>query len=74
VEATRQEAQVAQGATHDLYERPIVAADKKAQVDALVTFDRKHLLQPSVAAYIGALVCRPDEALRRVRAQLKEDQ
>jgi len=46
----------------------VLAAAKKAQVDALVTFDRKHLLgKPGVAKYIKAKVIPPDEAIRLLR-------
>jgi predicted nucleic acid-binding protein len=69
VEATRKEAAAAEGATPDVFDTPIVAAAKKAKVDALVTFDRKHLIRPSVADYIGAAVATPDQVLKRVRAE-----
>ncbi len=71
VEATSKEATAAEGFTADVFDAPIVAAAKKARADALVTFDRKHLITQPVADYIGGLVCRPNEALRRVREELK---
>jgi len=43
---------------------PIVAAAKRAKVDLLVTFDRKHLLsKPEVAKYGRAVVVTPQEAV-----------
>ena len=43
---------------------PIVAAAKRAKVDLLVTFDRKHLLgKPEVAKYVRAAVVTPQEAI-----------
>ena len=48
----------------------VLAAAKKAKVDALVTFDRKHLLgKPGVAKYIKAKVVPPDEAIRLLRGK-----
>jgi predicted nucleic acid-binding protein len=42
----------------------IVAAARKARVDALVTFDAKHLLDnPVVTSYVWAPVVRPREAV-----------
>jgi len=47
---------------------PIVAAAHKARVQALVTFDEKHLLRnPSLASYIRAPVIRPQQAVEMVR-------
>ena len=51
----------------DVDDAPIVAAAKKAKVDALVTFNDKHLITQPVAEYIGALVGRPGEVLRWIR-------
>ena len=49
---------------------PVVAAAKKARVDALVTYDRKYLLgKPEVAKYIRAKVITPDEAVRLLRGK-----
>jgi len=43
---------------------PIVAAARKARVDALVTLDEKHLLNnPALPAYIRAPLIRPAEAV-----------
>ena len=42
----------------------IIAAARKAKVDALVTFDAKHLLNnPAVVSYIRAPVLRPQATL-----------
>ena len=47
---------------------PIVAAARKARVDALVTFDAKHLLNnPAVASYIRAFVLRPQESVELLK-------
>jgi predicted nucleic acid-binding protein len=47
----------------------IIAAARKAKVDALVTFDAKHLLGNAAAArYIRAPILRPDEALEMLKA------
>ena len=46
----------------------IVAAARKAKVDALVTFDARHLLNnPVVASYIRAPVVRPQEAVEMLK-------
>jgi predicted nucleic acid-binding protein len=48
-----------------LKDAPIVAAARKARVEALVTYDRKHLLgKPEVAQYIRAQVVTPEGALK----------
>ena len=53
-----------------LKDAPIVAAAKKANVDALVTYDRKHLLgKPAVAKYLGALVLTPEDAIKLLQSQ-----
>ena len=47
---------------------PIVAAARKARVDALVTFDAKHLLNnPAVTSYIQAPVIRPQESVELLK-------
>jgi predicted nucleic acid-binding protein len=47
---------------------PIVAAAKKAKIDYLVTFDKKHLLrQTGLAIYIGAEIVTPKEVLVLLR-------
>jgi predicted nucleic acid-binding protein len=51
-----------------LKDAPIVAAARKAKVDALVTYDRKHLLgKPEIAKYIGAVVVTPEDAVKALR-------
>ena len=45
----------------------IIAGAKKAKVNALVSFDRKHLHTKTVANYIGAPVVTAGEALQMVR-------
>jgi predicted nucleic acid-binding protein len=52
-----------------LKDAPIVAAARKAKVEALVTYDRKHLLgKPEVAKYIGAKVVTPEEAVKLLQS------
>ena len=52
---------------------PIVAAARKARVDALVTFDAKHLLNnPAVASYIRAPVIRPQESVELLKKDKTE--
>lgn len=46
---------------------PILAAAKKARVDALVSFDRKHLHTQSVEGYIGAPIITAGDALIMLR-------
>ena len=51
-----------------LKDAPIVAAARRARVDALVTFDQKHLLgRAAVAKYVRAPVLTPKAALARLR-------
>jgi predicted nucleic acid-binding protein len=53
-----------------LKDAPIVAAARKAKVEALVTYDRKHLLgKPEVAKYIRAQVITPEGALELIENQ-----
>jgi predicted nucleic acid-binding protein len=47
---------------------PIVAAAQVAKVDALLTFDKKHLLQPEVAKRSGLTIVTPGTFLQRWRA------
>ena len=68
VNPTRAEVIDALPTTPDADDAPIVAAARKAEVDALVTFDRRHLIRPAVAEYLGAVVATPDQILRQVRA------
>ena len=57
--------QVIAAAKHSaLKDAPIVAAAKRAQVDLLVTLDKKHLLgKPELAKYIGAEIVTPKDAV-----------
>ncbi len=52
-----------------LKDAPIVAAARKARVDALVTFDEKHLLRnPALPGYLRASVIRPQQAVEIAKA------
>lgn len=42
---------------------PIIAAARKAHVDALISFDRKHLHTKSVEAFVGAPTLTAGDAL-----------
>lgn len=47
---------------------PIVAAARKAKVDALVTFDEKHLLRnAALPSYIRAPILRPQKAVEMAK-------
>lgn len=51
---------------------PIVAAAKRAQVDYLVSLDRRHLVDvPEVAKRSGLKIVLPEEALRQIRGEEK---
>ncbi len=51
-----------------LKDAPIVAAARKARVNALVTFDEKHLLRNvTLADYIRAPVIRPQQAVEMAK-------
>lgn len=46
---------------------PIVAAAKKARVDYLITFDKRHLLgNPALASYMGIEILTPKEGLAHI--------
>ncbi len=50
---------------------PIVVAAMKANVDCLVTFNRRHFIDdPQVAERSGLRICAPGDALAWVRGQL----
>jgi predicted nucleic acid-binding protein len=52
----------------ELKDAPIVAAAKKAQVDMLVTLDKKHLLdKPEIAEFAGLTVVTPQQAVMFIR-------
>jgi len=51
----------------ELKDAPIVAAAKRARVEALVTFDHKHLLRPpEPAVFLKAPIITPQEAMARL--------
>ncbi len=53
----------------DVFDAPIIAAAKQSQVDALVSFDRKHLYILAVSKFINAPVITAGQALQMVRLQ-----
>ena len=55
--------------TPDIGDAPVVAAAKLAAVSFLVSFDRKHVILPTVADYIGAIVTTPNRIVEELRAQ-----
>ena len=61
---TKEELLMALFVCPDPDDAPILAAAKKAKVDALVSFDRKHLHTKAVEAYIGAPVITAGDALK----------
>lgn len=53
---------------------PIVAAAKHAQVDYLVSLDRRHLVgQPNIAQRSGLKIVLPDELLEEIRKPVDGD-
>lgn len=53
-----------------LKDAPVVAAAAQAKCDFLVTFDRKHLLNPpEVAARSGVAIVTPEVVVRRINVQ-----
>jgi len=53
---------------------PIVAAAKRAQVDFLVSLDRRHLVgQPDIAQHSGLRIVLPDELLEEIRKPADDD-
>lgn len=49
---------------------PILAAARIARVNALVSFDKKHLLgNPELEIYLNAPILTPDEAIARIKEQ-----
>jgi predicted nucleic acid-binding protein len=51
-----------------LKDAPILAAAKQAQVDLLVTLDKKHLLgKPELVAYLGKKIVTPKEAVNYLK-------
>lgn len=61
--------QVLAAASHvALKDAPIVAAAKRAEVDLLVSLDKKHLLgKPELAKYAGAEIVTPKVAVGRMK-------
>lgn len=58
----------------ELKDAPIVAAAKKAEVDYLITLDRRHLLQPpDVALKSGLNITLPVELLHKIRREMEND-
>ena len=57
-----------------LKDTPIVAAAKRAQVDYLVSLDRRHLVGlPEVAQKSGLKIVLPNQFLEEIRKQERED-
>ena len=53
---------------------PIVAAAKRAQVDFLVSLDRRHLVgQPDITQRSGLRIVLPDELLEEIRKPADDD-
>lgn len=51
-----------------LKDAPVIAVAKKANVDMLVSLDRKHLLDhPELEAYIDAPILTPKEAFQKIK-------
>jgi len=51
-----------------LKDAPIAAAAKVANVDMLVTLDKKHLLgKPELEEFVGAAIVTPGEAVKRIK-------
>ena len=51
-----------------IQDAPIVAAARKAKVDALVTFDEKHLLRnAALPGYVRAPILRPQQAMAMMK-------
>jgi predicted nucleic acid-binding protein len=68
VTVSRDDVSAAIGAVADKFDAPIVAAAKAANVDFLLSFDRKHLHTHKVEAFIGMPVTTPGIVLRRIRS------
>ena len=49
---------------------PILAASRAAGVDALVTLDKKHLLdRPDLETFLDARILRPQEAFQLIQVE-----
>ncbi len=58
----------------ELKDAPIVAAAKRAQVDFLVSHDRRHLVGiRAVSEGSGLAIILPDELLRPIRGEQREE-
>lgn len=69
VTPTREQVQQAASYTANK-DAPIVAAAKRAQVDYLVSLDRRHLVDvPKVAKRSGLKIVLPEEALRQIHGE-----
>ncbi|HQV68490.1 MAG TPA: PIN domain-containing protein [Thermoflexales bacterium] len=69
-EHTREDVIEARKHVNDPFDAPIIAAAKRAEVDGLVSFDRKHLHTRAVEEFIGAPVLTAGDALALVRKNL----
>lgn len=67
VSVDKGEVERAQTAVVDPDDAHVIAAAKLAKLDALVTFDRKHLIQQSVIDYLGIPVFTPKEAMAKLK-------
>ena len=72
IENTGEELAAAAHTVTDPDDVHIVAAAKKAQVDALLSFDVKHLHRKSVEDYIGVRVVKPEVIMQEIRAAEKQ--
>ena len=54
----------------DKFDAPIIAAAKAAEVDYLLSFDRKHLHTRRIEAFIGSPVTTPEFVLKQIKADL----
>ena len=68
VNASKSEIESASPHVVDPNDAHILAAARKSVVDALVSFDRKHLHTEKVASYVDAPVITPGQALGLIRA------
>ncbi len=66
-EADKNEVAAAVSVVADPDDAPIIAAARKAKVDALVSFDRKHIHTPAVEKFINAPVITAGDALVMLR-------
>jgi len=69
VQPTAKDLAQAEGVTIDPFDVPIVAAAKIAKVDALVSYNIKHLFTKQVSDYIGAPVLTDAQMMRLIREE-----